>query len=95
MKKIILITTLLLTTFSVQADILSIGTHARIAKQANMPKRGISMQSVRKHYGKARRIYRSKGKAHRKAPRITRWEYAKFTVYFERKHVLHTVVHLR
>ncbi len=77
------------------ADILSVGHHASIAKNANTPKRGSTMKHVRLRYGKAKRISRSKGKVTNKNPRITRWEYGNFTVYFEKHRVLHTVVHHR
>ncbi|MCK5813705.1 MAG: hypothetical protein KAH03_05580 [Cocleimonas sp.] len=51
------------------------------------------MKKVLKHYGKAKRITRSKGRVSKKWPRITRWEYGRFTVYFEKHTVLHTVIH--
>ena len=92
---LILATTIMLAPFITHADILSVGHHASIAKKANMPKHGNTMKSVTSRFGKAKRVSVSKGKVTTRNPRITRWEYGNFTVYFEKHLVLHTVVHLR
>lgn len=66
-----------------------------IASHINSPKRGSSMKSVLLRFGKAKRISKSKGKSTSKRPRITRWDYGNFAVYFEKSKVIHTVVHNR
>ena len=76
-----------------QAEILSIGAEPELAKTPNMPRRGSSMKTVKARFGIAKKISRSKGKVTRRNPRITRWHYGKFSVFFEKTHVVHTVVH--
>lgn len=61
--------------------------------QAGYPKRGMTMAQVRKQYGKPHSTRKSVGKTRKKWPRITVWNYGKFSVYFERHITLHTVVH--
>ena len=94
-KTLILATSIMLTPLMTHADILKIGHHISVAKNAVTPKRGNTMKNVSSRYGKAKHISSSKGKVTAKHPRITRWEYSNFTVYFEKQHVLHTVVHTR
>ena len=93
-KTLILSASLMLTPLMSQADVINIGHHANVAKSAHTPKRGSTMKQVRSRFGKAHRITRSTGKVTKHHPRITKWEYGKFTVYFEKYRVLHTVVHL-
>ncbi len=95
--------TLLLSTalvFSAQAipmvahaDILSIGTNAKVLKYANAPKPGTTMNTVKRKFGPAKHVKTSKGKVTKRNPKITRWDYTKFSVYFENSHVIHSVVH--
>ena len=65
-----------------------VATQVRSTRPAtdNLPSRGMSMQQVEKLYGSP---------ANRRAPvgdpPITRWEYAGFIVYFEYRHVIHSV----
>jgi hypothetical protein len=90
---LLLVSSLLLTPTITQASSLNITNKASTTQTINIPKQGNSMKQVRKHYGKAKRISRSKGRVTKKWPRITRWEYGRFTVYFEHRTVLHTVIH--
>ncbi len=60
---------------------------------ADYPSRGMKMASVKAHYGAPLSVRVSKGRVKKQWPRITVWNYAGFSVYFERKTVLHTVVH--
>ncbi len=76
-----------------QADILSIGSNAQVLKKANMPKRGESMRMVSKRFGSAKRVKKSKGKVTKRNPKITRWDYSGFSVFFENSHVIHSVIH--
>lgn len=75
------------------AEIIKQGGQITIATKADTPIRGTSMAAVQKRFGKALKIMTSKGKTSRKNPRITRWNYGSFSVYFENKHVVHTVLH--
>ena len=84
----------LLAAFNVaQAEILKIGDQAKVITKADTPRRGLSMTAVRSSFGKAQKESVSRGKITRKNPKITRWNYGSFSVFFENKHVVHTVVH--
>jgi len=76
-----------------QADILSIGTNAKVMKIASAPKPGTSMKAVARKFGPAKHMKTSKGKVTKRNPKITRWDYSRFSVYFENSHVVHSVVH--
>jgi len=76
-----------------QADILRIGPNAQVLKKANMPKHGESMRMVSKKFGPAQRVKTSKGKVTKRNPKITRWDYPGFSVFFENSHVIHSVIH--
>jgi hypothetical protein len=92
-QTLLLASSCLLFPLMTPATTLDIGNIANISKNISVPKRGSSMKSVAKHYGKAKHVTRSRGRPTKKWPRITRWEYTGFTVYFEKHHVLHTVVY--
>jgi len=81
-----------MTTMNVQAEILSIGQNAKVLKKANLPKFGQTKRSVSKKFGPAKRVSVSKGKVTKRNPRITRWDYSSFSVFFENSHVIHSVV---
>lgn len=51
------------------------------------PKNGQSMDHVKSHFGEPTNAYPAIGE-----PPITRWNYAKFSVYFEHNLVIHSVV---
>ncbi len=76
-----------------QADILSIGPNAQVLQKANTPKHGESMRVVSKKFGTAQRVKTSKGTVTKHNPKITRWDYSGFSVFFENSHVIHSVVH--
>ncbi len=92
-QTLLLTTSILLVPLITQAKVSKIGNQLGVAQTINIPLRGNSMKKVLRRYGKAKRISWSKGKVTKKWPRITRWEYARFTVYFEKQRVIHTVVH--
>jgi hypothetical protein len=58
------------------------------AAGVSRPSRGLSMPQVRSRYGEPINEFPWVGD-----PPITRWEYDKFTVYFEHQHVINSVVH--
>lgn len=62
-------------------------------KRTAYPRRGASMQQVRKRFGKPATVKVSQGRVKKKWPRITVWNYGPYSVYFERNRVLHTVIH--
>jgi hypothetical protein len=58
----------------------------------NLPPRGMSMAQVEKTYGAPQRKLSPRGGDSRRHPVINRWDYSKFIVYFERSHVIHSVL---
>ena len=51
------------------------------------PSRGITMHKVESEYGSPSERHAAIG-----SPPITRWDYPGFSVFFERDHVIHSVV---
>jgi len=84
--------TVQMAPITVQAEILAIGPNAQVLKKSNMPKFGQTMKVVSKKFGAAKRVSVSKGKVTKRNPRITRWDYPSFSVFFENTHVIHSVV---
>ena len=80
-------------SMTAQADILSIGPNAKVLQKANMPKQGDNMNTVSVKFGTAKRVKVSSGKITKHNPKITRWDYSGFSVYFENSHVIHSVIH--
>lgn len=64
----------------------------QIEKGMNLPSRGMSMAQVERNYGAPLRRLDPRGGDTRKHPQINRWDYAKFIVYFEHNHVIHSVL---
>ena len=58
----------------------------------HLPRRGLSMAQVEKTWGAPQRKLSPRGGDTRKHPVINRWDYAHFIVYFERSHVIHSVL---
>ena len=81
-----------LSPIAVQAEILRIGPNAKVLKKADAPRFGQTKKSVRKKFGSAKRVTLSKGKVTKRNPRITRWDYPTFSVFFENSHVIHSVI---
>jgi len=70
-----------------QADVLLI-EEVRQAEQMDLPQNGVSMSEVRAKYGEPATAAAAVGD-----PPITRWDYDRWSVYFERDLVLFTVLH--
>lgn len=69
------------------ADTLLIdGVRQARAAGVQRPSRGMSMDKVTARFGQPQSTRSAVGD-----PPITRWEYADFVVYFEYKHVIHSV----
>ena len=91
-----LLTTAVLSStlaWSAQADTLtmerSVGySPPNSAEGVPRPVRGTEQERVRSQFGEPLRIVGPVGE-----PPISRWEYDRFTVVFERQYVLHSVVH--
>ncbi len=61
-------------------------------KRMNLPRRGMLMKQVRAEYGPPLKVLPTRGGSSKYQPPIHRWEYAKYIVYFEYHHVIHTVL---
>ncbi len=85
-SRTLFITTILLASFSLQADTLTIPGHYESDNGMTLPQRGISMDRVLSEFGEP--IDR---KAAVGEPPITEWDYGDFRVYFEFQTVLHSV----
>lgn len=75
-----------------QADVLTMPDTAPAQKVVkgmymDLPARGLSMAQVERDFGNPRRKQSPVGE-----PPITRWVYDDYTVYFEYKYVIHSVV---
>jgi hypothetical protein len=58
----------------------------------NLPKRGASMTQVEAQFGAPQEKFAAVGGGSSSTPPITRWQYQKFTVYFENAHVVNAVL---
>lgn len=73
---------------SVTADELRVpvAENARQGQQQDFPDKGMSMTAVESRFGAPARRTDAVGK-----PPISQWHYGEFVVYFENRHVIHTV----
>ena len=91
LKKILFLPVCLATCLTmsvVHADQLEMRSIANAPTGVSSPASGISMDSVLQRYGEPQNRVPAVGQ-----PPITRWVYPDFTVYFEYRHVIHSVVH--
>ena len=58
----------------------------------HLPRRGLSMAQVEKTWGAPLHKLAPRGGGSIHQPVINRWDYAHFIVYFERSHVIHSVL---
>ncbi|MGH8126288.1 MAG: hypothetical protein ACREPK_10645 [Rhodanobacteraceae bacterium] len=61
-------------------------------QRLNMPKRGMTMAQVKSQFGAPLKVLATRGGSSKYQPPIHRWEYAKYIVYFEYSHVIHSVL---
>lgn len=78
-----------LTLTSVPSMALADNGIYRERADIEVPQRGLSMEQVRAKFGEAQHVDPAVGE-----PPITRWQYQGFTVYFEHRHVIHSVITL-
>lgn len=92
MKKAILFAALLLLSLSAQGQVLLLDAIAEeppnSAAGLPRPVRGMTMQQVRARFDSPNEEIAAVG-----VPPISRWVYPAFTVYFESRYVIDTVVH--
>jgi hypothetical protein len=70
----------------------SIHMKVRQEQGMNLPHRGLTMAQVERQYGAPIHKLQTRGGDTSKHPPINRWEYANYIVYFERNHVIHSVI---
>lgn len=58
----------------------------------NLPKRGMTMDQVKREYGAPLKVLATRGGGSKFQPPIHRWEYANCIVYFEYSRVIHSVL---
>lgn len=75
---------------TLQASTAANTTNSQNRAESSKPRvtRGASMDSVEKKLGAPEKKHSAVGK-----PPITRWDYARYSVFFEHNHVLHVVQH--
>jgi hypothetical protein len=90
----------LLLSTPVRADTLqtqtvhSVPLRVKVQKEQryNLPKRGMTMDQVKREYGAPEKVLATRGGSSKQQPPIHRWEYPKYIVYFEYSHVIHSVL---
>jgi hypothetical protein len=84
---LIIVVALIVISSSVKPDVLIID---RIKSQPSIevPAKGLSMQQVINKFGEPETKYEAVGQ-----PPIIKWLYKKFTVYFEKRWVINSVIH--
>jgi len=91
LKNLTLSFILCLASFSCFADVLLIDVINKEPANSEAgllrPTKGQTMAQVESLFGKSVKAYQAIGK-----PPITRWNYSKFSVYFEHQFVIHSVI---
>ncbi len=91
LHKALLMIIICIAPFNVMSDVLLIDRLNNEAPNSEAgvlrPIKGLTMKQVSEQFGQAEKIAPAIGK-----PPITRWHYAKFTVYFEHNFVIHSVL---
>ncbi|HET7562418.1 MAG TPA: hypothetical protein VFJ87_08580 [Rhodanobacteraceae bacterium] len=61
-------------------------------QRMNLPTRGMTMNQVKRKFGAPLKVLPTRGGSSKFQPPIHRWEYARYIVYFEYSHVIHSVL---
>ena len=82
------------TPFVLPASAHAESIHMKVRQEQgmNLPHRGLTMAQVERQYGAPIHKLQTRGGDTNKHPPINRWEYANYIVYFERNHVIHSVI---
>jgi len=74
------------------ADTVVVNDQVQVRESSvSLPKRGLTMDEVEKHFGAPVNRHAAVGGASPQQPPITRWDYNGFAVIFERDRVVHAV----
>ncbi|MFZ0009739.1 MAG: hypothetical protein WAK94_16010 [Steroidobacteraceae bacterium] len=83
----------LAATGSVAADTIVVNDQVQVREsRADVPKRGLTMDDVQKHFGAPVTRHPAVGGGSPQRPPITRWDYNGFSVVFEKDRVIDSVV---
>ena len=75
------------------ADTVVVNDQVQVREShADVPKRGLTMNDVERHFGAPVTRHPAVGGASAQQPPITRWDYNGFSVVFERDRVIDSVV---
>jgi|SRR5262252_6548296 hypothetical protein len=75
------------------ADTVVVNDQVQVREShADVPKRGLTMNDVEKHFGAPVTRHPAVGGASAQQPPITRWDYSGFSVFFEHDRVIDSVV---
>ena len=88
--RILLLATALFATPVAHSDVITLPTAQDNTDKTfalSLPYRGMTMEAVTAQYGSALTENAPVGE-----PSIIRWDYEKFSVYFESKYVIHSVI---
>jgi hypothetical protein len=79
---------------TLQTQTQSVPLSAKVQQEQHMdlPTRGMTMDQVKREYGAPLKVLATRGGSSKYQPPIHRWEYSKYIVYFEYKHVIHSVL---
>ncbi|WP_295686016.1 hypothetical protein [uncultured Nevskia sp.] len=83
---------LIIAVLPVSADVLTLPATPSTDTSVDLPARGEVQSKVLKHYGEPKLRHAAVGGSSPAQPRITRWDYAGFSVFFENDHVVDAVV---
>lgn len=78
--------------FSAPVHAESLRVKVQKEQRMNLPTRGMTMAQVKSRYGAPIKELPTRGGSSKFQPPIHRWEYAKYIVYFEYSHVIHSVL---
>lgn len=70
----------------------SLVTKVQQEQRMNLPTRGMTMAQVKAKYGEPLKVLPTRGGSSKFQPPINRWEYGAYIVFFERNHVIHSVL---
>lgn len=78
--------------FPAPAHAESLRMKVKQEQRMNLPRRGMTMDQVKREYGAPLKVLATRGGSSKRQPPIHRWEYSKYVVYFEYSHVIHAVL---
>jgi hypothetical protein len=92
-RSLVLLACLLAPAGAAVAETLVMNDQVQIRESdVQRPHRGATMKAVEQQFGAPAERHAAVGGATSAQPPITRWDYAQFSVFFEKDRVVHTVI---